>query len=91
MCNDEAVEANYQEAIMAKPVPVVFDLESGPVPVPIGIYARTEEDVVVYQKPGGTYSSAPADCVQVVDVDVFAPDQPHQTFGAGARRILRAL
>lgn len=51
-------------------VPVVFDLEAASVPVPIGVYVRTDEDVVVYRACDGTIRQAPEDCVIVKGVEV---------------------
>lgn len=51
-------------------VSVVFDLEAANAPFPIGVYWRTDEDVIYYQRPDGLYACAPADCVAVIDVTV---------------------
>jgi len=53
------------------PVRVVFDLETAlDVPVPIGVYLHDDEDAVTYRTPDGRVTSAPADCVRVVEVEV---------------------
>ena len=49
-------------------VRVVFDMEAD-VPMPIGLYERTEESTVVYRDHGG-YGDAPEDCVAVVLVGI---------------------
>ena len=57
---------------MYKPtiIPVVFDLESDPLR-PLGTYLRMEEDSVLYRDPYGFRKVAPADCVKIVNVDLF--------------------
>lgn len=52
---------------------VVFDMEDARGPMPLGVYERTDEDVVIYLTSHAGYRAAPADCVKVVDVDVCAP------------------
>ena len=54
-------------------VPVVFDLETGGEPFPLGRYDHTDEDAVIYYTAAGDRRMAPCDCVQIVEVDVFAP------------------
>jgi len=44
---------------------IVFDLESADRPVPIGLYLRTEEDIVWYEDRNGRERFAPQDCVSV--------------------------
>lgn len=52
---------------------VVFDIEDPRGPMPLGVYERTDEEVVIYRTSHAGYRAAPADCVQVVAVDVFNP------------------
>ena len=57
---------------------VVFDIEDPVGPMPLGIYERTDEDVVIFRTSHAGFRAAPADCVQIVAVDVFpAPVQLH--------------
>jgi len=51
-------------------IPVVFNLEADPID-PIGTYTGMEEDMVLYRDPYGFRKMAPADCVKVVDVNLF--------------------
>lgn len=53
-------------------VKVVFSLEHGPAPVPLGVYLSTVEDSIRYATVTAGARWAPADCVVVVDVDVMA-------------------
>lgn len=54
---------------------VVFDIEDPRGPMPLGIYERTDEDVVIYLTSHAGYRAAPCDCVKLVPVDVFGA--PH--------------
>jgi hypothetical protein len=63
---------------------VVFDLEANDAPVPLGVYVRSDDDSVVYRTPNGSVRFAPADCVAVREVDVYAPPAPFNPFSAQA-------
>jgi len=56
--------------VSRKSVRVVFDLEAANAPLPLGLYARTEEDMVVWTAGSGREFRAPEDCVAVVTVAV---------------------
>jgi hypothetical protein len=56
--------------VEAVTVRVVFDLETGLAPFPLGVYDRTDEDVIVYRTSSGREYRAPDDCVAVVSVTV---------------------
>jgi hypothetical protein len=49
---------------------VVVDIESDP-PQVLGTYSRTGEEVVAYVRADGVYTTAPADCVVVLDLDLY--------------------
>lgn len=51
-------------------VRVVFDLETYDAPVPLGLYVRDDEDLVLYSRGGHHLKAAPHDCVAVVSVAV---------------------
>jgi hypothetical protein len=68
---------NTSKTLTSKTVRVVFDIESNP-PMPLGLYERTDEDVVIYLNPTGRFAQAPADCVTVISVDPVSP-QPQVT------------
>jgi hypothetical protein len=52
-------------------IPVVFNTEVEP-PEPLGIYVRTDEDVVFYRS-GARVTYAPQDCVKVATCVVKVP------------------
>ena len=55
---------------ITRTVPVVFDMESGDTPVPLGTYDGYDEELIIYARPTGGYGQALSDCVQVVYVEV---------------------
>lgn len=60
-------------------VQVVFDMENESGPMPLGVYHRTDEDVVIYDAGARGFHAAPEDCVKVVDVYVGPLFGPRET------------
>lgn len=44
---------------------VVFDMGRDGAPMPLGLFIRHDEDVVIYENSHGEYAQAPYDCVKV--------------------------
>jgi hypothetical protein len=65
---------------------VVFDIESDDGPTPLGVYIGAGEDSVYYRAPDGGARSAPADCVTVREVDVYAASERPDRYSAQALR-----
>jgi len=80
----EAINPEITSGVDAYSVPVVFDMESWDVPFPIGLYLRTDEDVVIYRH-GSDTKAAPADCVTVVRVTVPRAAEPRLDPGTDSR------
>jgi len=66
---DESAEER-RLALVRPVVAVVFDVESGPTPVPLGTFVSVDEEAVVYRTADDKQGVAPSDCVLVVNVEV---------------------